>query len=513
MARRTLTSPEPSPDRTDVITLDEWAAVHGPLSPPAALLIALDTCSQASQMADADLGAVIESLNMARIIRSARGGWSWLPSRGESGARRVRDAEVIARLGAILFHSLTGQALPGPSPGEQEVRAKLRSLRPALAAGVADLTVRAVSARLTAAPVLMAFARDLRQLLGIERNAPPSRRQRAARVLAAVTGLTLVLVTLVWLATPARTERLEASGLTRRETTLVDVTEETAQAFAVMDEHTAAIQEYQQIARWWSARIAPEDPLVTWNGVHEGWVRNLAGDRITAEQRLTGAPSRLGATLWDLRPYTRAVRLELAATLEARGALAQAATLRNQADQATRHLLGDTSSVLADVPAPPGVLAHLAPNAPEREGFRRTNGSGFFVPLTSIQRLLAGRDGWRLHLLASGACRASVVTGNIPRRIAVDMTRAAGDSWEMRVEGVTPPLTMRGAASEKPGVSLVANGTGSVEVRLWDGRVITTKIDAAAPAPDPPYTFAFGDGTNGSGCALVCLEIPFPFQP
>jgi hypothetical protein len=408
--------------------------------------------------------------------------------------------------------ALTGQALPDPSPGEQEVRAKLRSLRPALAAGVADLTVRAVSARFTAAPVLMAFARDLRQLLGIEHNAPPSRRQRAARVLAAVTGMIIALVALVWLATPARTERLEASGLTSHETALVDVTEETAQAFAMADEHTAAIQEYQQIARWWSARIAPENPLVTWNGVHEAWVRTLAGDRLTTEQLLTPAPSRLGATLGELHPYTRAVRLELAATLEVRGAIAEAAALRDQADKGTRQLLGDTSSVLEGVPAPPGVVAHLAPNAPEREGFRRANSGGFFTPLTSIQRLLAGRDGWRLHVIAAGPCRASAVTGNVPRLVSVTVARAADNSWDVRVDRTQPPLTLHRTAAEQVNVSLIADGSGALQARL--GRhVAQTNISAGSAPPDPPYTLAFDGGSSGAGCALVWLEIPFSFRP
>jgi hypothetical protein len=269
-----------------------------------------------------------------------------------------------------------------------------------------------------------------------------------------------------------------------------------------MDEHTAAIQEYQQIARWWSARIAPENPLVTWNSVHECWVRTLAGDRLTTEQLLAAAPSRLGATLGDLHPYTRAVRLELAATLEARGAIAEAGALRDQADQATRRLLGDTSSVLEDVPAPPGVLAHLAPNAPEREGFRHASSSAFFTPLTSIQRMLAGRDGWRLHVIAEGPCRASAVTGNVPRLVSVSAARAADNSWDVRVEGTQPPLKLHRTAAEQVNVSLIADGSGTLQARL--GRHIAqTSIAAGSAPPDPPYTLAFDGGSNGAGCALV----------
>jgi hypothetical protein len=321
------------------------------------------------------------------------------------------------------------------------------------------------------------------------------------------------------------TEDVESHGLTRSETVLVDVTEERAQGFALMDEHTAAIQEYQQLARWWSARIPPEDPRLAWNIVHEAWVRTLRGDRLTTEQQLgsvgtsvgpgsvDGTTARLAATLGDRHPYARAARLELAATLETRGAVAQATLLREQAESRARELIGDTSLLLGGIPAPPGVVAHTAPNAPEREGFRRASSGDFFVPLTSIQRLFSGRDGWRLHIVASGTCRASVVVGNVPHLIGITARQGEDKRWRVAIGGTAPAITMNGPTGDTVGLSLITDGNGAVLARLGAVETRSTVIDASAKAPDPPYSLAFSGGADGSGCNLVWLEIPFPFQP
>jgi hypothetical protein len=241
-------------------------------------------------------------------------------------------------------------------------------------------------------------------------------------------------------------------------------------------------------------------------------VRTLAGDRLTTEQLLKN-PSALGSALGDAHPYTRAVRLLLAATLEARRAAADASALRDQAEMAGRALIAVTGDLTPGVPAPPGVVAHLAPNPPEREGFRRRPDGSFFTPLTSTQRLLAGRDGWRLHVIVSGTCRASIVIGNVPHLIALHASRSADGSWETRVGGTAPPQTMRLEAAERPRISVVADGAGGVEVRWPEGRVTPLRMDHEAVAPDPPYSMTFSGDNGAAGCDLVWLEIPFPLEP
>jgi hypothetical protein len=497
-----------------VTPLDQWVAMHGPLSPDVALVIAIDVCAHASRMTAGGLSEAIGSLNVTRIFRGATGRWQWMPVRAQSPAPAIRDSEVIERLGALLFQCVTGRAQFDPFADERGIRTRLRSLRPDLPSGVADLTVGALAARRLGHRTLDAFARDVGQVLGIAQQ-PERPRRRTMAILGTLVVGSALFAALWW--TGARSnDPIESHGLTTSETALVDVTEETAQGFAMMDEHTAALQEYQQIARWLRLRLAPEDPRLAWNAAHDGWVRGLRGDRLTTEQVLgfgNGATRRLEATLGDRHPYTRAARLELAVTLVARGATAEAAVLRGQADTAARALLGDASDALTGVPAPPGVVAHLAPNAPEHEGFRRSHGGEFFVPLTSIQRLFGGRDGWRLHLIARGTCRASVVVGNAPHLIVVTARQGEDKRWSVAMGGTTPAITMNGLAGDTVGLSLIADGSGAVLARLGAGESRSTVIDASAKVPDPPYSLAFSGGADGLGCNLVWFEIPFPFAP
>jgi hypothetical protein len=63
------------------------------------------------------------------------------------------------------------------------------------------------------------------------------------------------------------------------------------------------------------------------------------------------------------------------------------------------------------------------------------------------------------------------------------------------------------------GLSLIADGNGAVLARLGAEETRSTVIDASAKVPDPPYSLAFSGGADGSGCKLVWLEIPFPFEP
>lgn len=355
---------------------------------------------------------------------------------------------------------------------------------------------------------LSSFAADLRQALGMEHESERRRSRRLLKLPGAAALVATMALGLWWTAAPGDTSRLETHGLTSEETVLLDVATESAESFALIDEHTAAIQHYQEIARWWQARVAPEDPRIAWNLAHEAWVRTLAGDRLTAEQLLNDAPGWMARELGDRHPYTRAVRLGLAATLEARGA-PEAASLRAQAEDATRALLqgtGDEPQRVNDVPAPPGVLAHVAPNPPEREGFRRAGEGRYFKPLTSMQRWNAGRQGWRLHIVAHGTCRASFVTGTAPRFVAVNAMRTADKSWRVRVEGTKPEMTLHATVAETVGVSLAANSSGPLRATVGGAKTLSSSIDTTSPPPNPPYTFTF----DGAGCAVVWLEIPFP---
>ena len=132
--------------RADGPGLEEWITTNGPLWPPAAFALALGISACLSRLPDAEPGKVIASLNTANIRRGEHGEWSWVPVRLESSGPRVPEREVIERLGAILFHCLTAQTLPYPFPGEQALRARIRSLRPDLPPTAVDMILDALTA-------------------------------------------------------------------------------------------------------------------------------------------------------------------------------------------------------------------------------------------------------------------------------------------------------------------------------------------------------------------------------
>lgn len=101
--------PSVGPRSPDTTCLDKWVAVHGPLWPPSALVVALETCARATRLNHVQLAAVIGSLNAAGISRNEHG-WSWMPRSIEPAAQSVSDTEIIERFGGILFHSLTSGA-------------------------------------------------------------------------------------------------------------------------------------------------------------------------------------------------------------------------------------------------------------------------------------------------------------------------------------------------------------------------------------------------------------------
>ena len=501
----------PSPSKEGA-RLDEWVASHGPLWAPDALVIALDVCAGASHLTRSRLAAAVDSLNAACIIRQQPGGWVWVPAPVPSAARTIPDSEVVARVGAILFHALTGQVAAYRFDSERALRTTLRSIRPDLPANVVDLVARALTTSRSSNASLTSFARDLRQALGIDsRSATQPARRANGTLITAGAALTAILL-FTWTYTLMGRDRLELHGLTSDETAAIDISSETAQTLSLIDEHTAAVQTYQQTAKSWSTRIGQDDPRLAWNQMHEAWVRTLAGDRLTAEQLLEKMPSELARWLGEGHPYAQAARLELADTLDARGARAEAAALRSQAEIATRALFDTASHASFEFdPAPvsPGVFAHVAPNIPVREGFRAAKGEGFFVPLTSAERWIAGRNGWRLHVVATGTCKVSLVAGADPRAIAADMVRSTDGRWKVHIEGSKPTATLDAGMSAALGVTVAGDGTGSLKVTLGPDTIRTLDIDPSGSSAFPPYSLTFSDA---SSCAVVWLEIPFPVQ-
>lgn len=491
-------------------TLDEWIRQSGALSPLLACTIVLHALGRASRMSDAELAATIESLTPAGIARGPQGDWRWLAVRGAVRPRAAADAEVVERLGAVLFQCLTGQPLSYPIPAEQELRHTVRRLRPDVPAAVADLTAATVSAPRSGRMTIATLDRQLRHALGLDRMPDGHQSVRTSRPGIAAIAL-FVCAGLWWSATEARRVRPGADGLTTNEAAQLDANIEVAQTLAMMDEHTASIQHYQQLGRMWVARVAPDDSRLAWTEAHEAWVRTLAGDRLTTEQLLENKPSWLAGQLGDRHPYTRAVRLALAETLEARGATTDGAALRAEADRAISALLtrGFPRPIALDpAPVPPGVLAHVVPNRPHAEGFRQRDGV-FFSALTSTQRHHAARTGWQLHVIAEGSCRTTIAAGMDPRVVTVDVARATEGRWNIRVDGTIPTLAVtRPAATAAVGISIAADATGALHANL-DGEPTALTVDPSGERTAAPYSLTFADGSP-NGCAVVWLEIPFP---
>lgn len=494
---------------SQTVRLADWVARHGPLWPASAMVIVLQACADVSQLDADELGLVIGSLDVGHIVRTDVGDWRWRPVRMGHSVGSVGDREIVGRLGAISYHCLVGEAPTFPVPDEQALHAAIRHLRPDLPTRVRNLAVRAISTRQAWDGSLTSFAQEAREALGVE-NLARTRAPRRAVAWATV-GIIGVSVALWAALRPDADARGESSGLTDAEITLFDIASESAQSSALVEEHTVAVQQYQQIGNWWRTRMVPEDPRLAWIEAHEAWVRELAGDRLTAEQLLQGKPSWLGAQLGDNHPYTRVVRLVLASTLEARGAVDEAEALRERAAGAARELLGgpDQAAAAATGSVVPGVRAHVAPNVPEREGFRRTPDGDFAIPLTSMQRWSAGHFGWRLHLVAESSCRTSVVVGSLPSRVDVDVSSISGRRWRVRIGGTTPPMAFEVEAGPVR-VSIVADATGLIEARRPNHDPQRARLAATAEVPEPPYALTFTENPSESGCRVVWLEIPFP---
>ena len=490
-------------------TLADWMAEHGPLSPSEALGVALRASARASAMPAVELAAALPSLHAGCFTRMSGSGWEWEPAPSARASRAVADRQIVERISALLVHSLTGVPLAAGFDGEGLLLKRMLARRPDLPPAVADLAAQGASAAGTVGTSLAAFARELRALLG----AAPRRRPRWGRwAVAAGIVVAVAAASGVFLSGAAeRAAESSPAGLTAAELDDFAIAMETTDHLALIDEHTASTQMLAEVERVWQSRFDVADPRLAWLGARQAWVRQLAGDRITAEQVLETLPPKLDAALGPDHPYSRAVRLELASILDARGARDAATALRDEAARAWTMLLGEPPAPArgyAGVSWPPHVVAHVAPNAPVREGFRPApDGRSIAMPLTSTQRRLSWIDGWRLHVRAEGACRVSLVTGAEPRAVAVVAEPVAAGGWNVRVEGVTPPVVLRANAGPSADVTITAAPGGALAVRAGVVAEAAARIDAAAPPPAPPYAFDIAGDARTRGCTIVWWEI------
>jgi hypothetical protein len=485
-------------------TLRAWIADHGALSPQSALVVGLHACAQASRLDDDALRSGLASLDAGQVRRDPEGQWRWSPLPLGSGSRKATDAEVVEQVGALLFECLTAERAPRTADRAATV-AHLRTLRPDLPPAVVDLVARALSAGRDDDASLDRLAGAIRAGLGLtEASRPPWRRARTAiGVLAMV-----VLAVAGWrMAGTGGDARPGSHGLTAFETARYDARIEHADYDATIDEHTYAVRGLDDVDRLLTERLGTTDVRVQWNLARTAWVRRLSGDQLTAEQYLMSAPTLLGNALGPQHPYTRVGRLALADTLAARGEAATAGQWRAEAERFLVQLIPEAA--LRPTAPPTGVLwpvhtvAHVTPNAPELEGFRAQTRGGYMHPVTSTQRVFSERDGWMLHLRASGSCRASAVVGADPRAVLVSTRREPSGTWTAMVEGIAPVLTLTAPPGPSIAFTVVGAPDGGITARLADGTQ-RAALDPSAPPPPPPYAVAFNDP---AACAVVWWEI------
>jgi hypothetical protein len=282
---------------------------------------------------------------------------------------------------------------------------------------------------------------------------------------------------------------------------------ENAHYLAVANEHTLSLQALQDVERLWRTRVTSGDPRIALNQLQQAWVRLLRGDPLTAEQLLVALPSFFSRELGDRHPVTQVARERLADVLEKRGAAREASTHRDEARRARAELVGDLGPVSqsGSTPTPFGVSAHLAPNAPERGGFRPATDGGYVALVTSTQRMFAGRDGWQLVVRAAGECMASIDVGRDVRRVGVQVSGAPESGWQVSIPGTRPELSFRLPSSPHASVLLTATGDATVQARTADGQEATGTLDTTVPGPDPPYALRF-KGATPDACQLVWWE-------
>ena len=487
------------------LALEAWLDRHGPLSPRSALLLALRILGQASRMTHEELRRVIDSLGVPFVARGTQDDWHWIPEAGSVDATSISDADVIERIGVVLFTCLTGQP-PAHAPTAADVRAAFRRSRTDLPAHLSEVVARMSTARMSATLTTFdAVADELSHLAAVEVRRP-ARWRRQQRWW----GMALLTVAAAgWsVASTARPTNSGRDGLSRDALTTVAAANESVDRLALTDEHTAAFQLLKDEEKVLRQELAPDDPRLAWNTVRQAWIRILAADDITVEQLLFNKAEWFDAKLGPAHPYGRAARLMLASALSKRHA-PEAGPLDAAATRAPLELLGDRARVkdlLPGIPTPSATFAHVAPNAPEREGFWRDDNGGYRALLTSTLLWIAGRDGWRLHIVAADECRATFMAGTNPRAITVTVSRAQG-RWQAAVTGTQPALTLNGDNRDAVAISVIGDPAG-VQLHM-DDAAVTGALDATAIPPVPPYTLSF-QGRTPDACRVVWAEVKLP---
>jgi len=491
------------------VALDAWVAAHGPLSPQEAILLGLEVCTTASTMSPATLRRRAGSLSVSGV-EHGQDGWRWTAPESSADVGAVKEPDVVERIGALMFHAVTGDRPLGSFLGEGEVRAALGAARPDIPPGVAHVVARALCAR-RHGYLLARLARDLRQSAGVDYSGRP--RRLWVGLLAGAVAILAGGLTIWWGLVPSEPP-INATGFTDAEVVLSDLVMEHAQGLSLTDEHTAAIQTYQALMRLMDTRLDIDDGRRDQILAYESWARTLRGDWFTAEQLLSFRRPMFEAHFGKDHPYTRAATLHLAAALAARGATADAARLRASVTMSSTSPLAGFG-----VPAPDGqgsysvaagVLAHVEPNVPEREGFRYVNRGEFAAPLTIVQRLMADR-GWRLRVASATDCRTELIVGNVPRKLAVSLVHDAAGHAQVHVEGVQPPIRLSGGSLGLTHLTISGDRTGRVTAVLGQA-MASGAVDTAAPLPVPPYVFAYGS-RSAAGCAVAWLELTVPTMP
>jgi hypothetical protein len=496
-------------ERTPVATarLDAWISEHGPLGSADALLLGLEVCVAVSRLPPSSLRRVVESIDAGHVERGPHG-WKWSPGLKGSPAGQIRESDIAERVGMLLFYVLTGLPPSAARFAELRARAAIAGARPDLPPEVSALVARALDARVGQYR-LAALSQDLRRALGIGAPGLPLRWKLAV----SAAGACVVTAFGVWQMT-TRTEHVESWGLTATQTALADTIAEEIQGMALVDEHTYAVSRHQALMRALDPVIAPQDPRRSRAAASEAWIRTLAGDWFTTEQILSAEVGRIEQRFGRGHPYWRAAMLHLALAVEARGQAAAAARLRETATALATRALGGFGPLThsgTESPAMVGVIAHVDPNRPEHEGFRRGDDGSYGAPLTSLQRYFAGRDGWTLRIRAAEACRSDLAIGSLPQRVTVTIDRHEDRRARLRVDGVLPTLELVGDDAEYAHVVVTGNSSGAVTATLGAVSAVS-RLDLTREVAVPPYTLSYR-GPSTAGCQAVWLEIPVPNSP
>jgi hypothetical protein len=104
----------------------------------------------------------------------------------------------------------------------------------------------------------------------------------------------------------------------------------------------------------------------------------------------------------------------------------------------------------------------------------------------------------------------AAVVGNQPSRVSAALERT-DRGWQMRLDGVSPPIVLDSPGTEAAGVSIRADSSGDLVVSFGKLKA-AGRLTPGAPPLVPPHPLTFDDGGRTPACAVVWLEIPFPLE-